>query len=82
MSDRFATEPMEMKLESVVRCPMMNPAAFRPLEECETCQHHKEKVELAPEQNGRPPVLEVVCTLPTRRRAENLLRKVTDGPHV
>ncbi|MEJ2184253.1 MAG: hypothetical protein P8Y66_12150, partial [Nitrospirota bacterium] len=61
MSDsRFATEPMEVKLESVVRCPMMNPAALRPLEECAGCQYHGETVELIPEQNGRPPVLEVV----------------------
>lgn len=62
--------------EKMVLCRKLSQQAYIRLGDCLECEFHKELVETAPEQNGRPSVIDIFCGLPVRVRVSYLIGAV------
>lgn len=68
-------KPIMGGIQQMVLCRMVRPRAFRSLENCKGCEHHKGLNQISEAQNGFPAQFAVVCGLPTLVEVSNLIKE-------
>jgi hypothetical protein len=59
----------------IIACRKLKPRAYISVEQCTACEYHGRYEQVAEEniEKNRPAMFDVICNLPIRIRAENLL---------